>query len=93
MINQCVSGPQIIQSLSGVQVNQNATILSVTATDVNSNNATLRTTLLATGGGSEELTQELSARIDTVAEGVGLTVIGPSIRFGETSIIVCQSTC
>lgn len=77
---------QFIQTLSGVQLNENATILSVTATDVNINanntGTSLLITLLATEGGSEELTQELGALVNTTAKEIGLRVILLPVRFG-----------
>ena len=74
---------QFIQSLSGVQLDDNATIFSVTATEMSASDASILITLLATEGGSQELTDELSARVNTTAQETGLEVTQPPIRFGE----------
>lgn len=77
---------QFIQDLSGVQLNDNATIISVAvAKECDFNDSTcLLITLRATEGGSEELTQELFERVNITAQEVGLLVSQPPIRFGES---------
>lgn len=74
---------QFIQSLSGVQLHENATILSVTATVISGSSASILITLITTEGGSEELTMALFVRVNITAQEIGLIISQPPMRFGE----------
>lgn len=63
----------------------NTTILSIEQTGMDSSgDIFLLITLLTPAGGSEELTEQLFSRFNTTAEELGVTVVQPILRFGES---------
>ena len=75
-----------MQSLAGVQVNEDTTVFSVEESERTGSEASLLITLLANEGGSQQLTQQLSQLANTTALNAGLTVSQPPVRFGESTL-------